>query len=361
MMNNDPLNVCLVAPLPPPNGGITRWTDLVRKYAQARTDVKLDIVDTSPHWRAIDDLAVWKRALGGGLQLLRDYARVMRVMHSRPDAIHLTTSGQLAVVRDLAILATARQMGIPAVYHLHFGRLAEIARENSSEWRLLARAIRMARSVVAIDPGTEVAIAHHLPEIRVLRIPNGVDLKALPANTPASSPTVLYLGHVIPSKGLSELVQAWAGVSIEGWKCLVAGAGSEIYRRELLDRFSPEHMEFLSEQSHANAMFLLAKADVLVLASHTEGFPNVIIEAMAMGKAIVATSVGAIPEMLAGDCGVLVPPRDVNALREGLHRILSDANLRTAVGVRARSKARTEYAMDRVLEQLVAAWREAVS
>lgn len=359
-MSARPLRVCLVAPLPPPYGGIANWTVLVRRFTQVRSDINLDIVDTAPRWRAIDDLTLWKRAVGGGLKLLHDYGRFLYLLWKSPDVIHLTTSGQLAVARDIAILATARLAGIPTVYHIHFGRIPQIAPKNTREWRMLARAIRMANAVIAIDSATAATIQQRFPHIRTLQIPNGIDLNELPPSAiPSTLRTVLFLGWVIPTKGMAELVQAWAKLKMEGWRCVVAGPGSETYREELRQHFQPEHLEFLAEQSHEAAMQLLAASDVFVLPSHTEGFPNVIIEAMAMGKAIIATSVGAIPEMLSMECGVVVPPHDAAALEKALRQVCSEADLRKAMGVRAQLKACAEYAMDKVLEQLITTWREA--
>lgn len=359
-MSGFPLQVCLVSPLPPPYGGIANGTVLVRRYAQSRADVNLDIVDIALHWRAIDDLALWKRALGGGAQLVRDYMRFLRVMRTRPDVVHLNTSGQLAIVRDIAILATARRLRIPSVYHLDFGRVPLIASRNTREWRMLTRAIRLAHVVIAIDAATAATIEKQFPHVRTLRIPNGIDLNELPPSGPPSTVrTVLFLGWVIPTKGMAELVQAWAELKMDGWRCLVVGPGSELYREELLQHFQPEHLEFLPEQSHDDAMRLMAASDVFVLPSHTEGFPNVVIEAMAMGKPTIATGVGAIPEMLSGECGVVVPPQDVAALRAALQRVLSDAHLRETMGARAQAKAREEYDMDKVFERLMDVWRNA--
>lgn len=359
-MRVSPLQVCLIAPLPPPYGGIGNWTVSVRRYAQMRNDVNLHIVDISPRWRAIDDLALWKRALGGVLQLIRDYVRFLGVMRLRPDVVHLTTSGQLAIVRDIAILFTARCMRVPSVYHLHFGRVQQIAGENSLEWRMLAKAIRLAKAVIAIDPGTSATIGQRFRQVQTFRVPNGIYLDELPpCGTPFSLRTVLFLGWVIPTKGITELVYAWAKLKMTGWRCVVAGPGSEVYRERLLQNFKPVQLEFLPEQVHDDAMRLMAASDVFVLPSYTEGFPYVIIEAMALGKSIIATSVGAIPEMLADECGMVIPPKNVDALCSALHQVLSDADLRLAMGARAQHKARTEYSMEKVLEQLVCVWRGA--
>ena len=205
-----PLRVCMVAPLPPPYGGIGNWTLLVKRYAQLRNDVNINIVDTSPHWRSIDDLTIWKRVIGGGVQLLRDYVRFFRELLLRPDVIHLTTSGQLAVFRDIAILAAARYASIPSIYHIRFGRIPEIAQNNTREWRMLARALRLSSVVIAIDEATASTISWRLPDLQVLRIPNGVDLTTLPApvSPVVTIKTLMYLGWVIPSKGIAELCQA---------------------------------------------------------------------------------------------------------------------------------------------------------
>ena len=362
VMSKPPLRICLVAPLPPPFGGIATWTGLMRQYAQDRTDVGLHIVDTAPRWRAIDDLSLWKRALGGGIQLIRDYARFCRVLRVRPDIIHLTTSGQLSVVRDLTILATARRLGIPTVYHIRFGRIPEIASANTGECRMLARAIGLAHTVIAIDPSTAETIGRLFPKARIIRIPNGVDFKELPPpQSPSPMRTLIYLGWVIPAKGMSELLQAWVRLPEMGWRCLVVGSGSEKYRQELLERFHPRHLEFLPAQPHAEAMRLLASAEAFVLPSHTEGFPNVVVEAMAMGKPIIATRVGAIPEMLSDGCGMLIPPKDADALQAAMHSIFSNADVRAAMGTRAGHKARQTYAMDKVFEQCVSLWRDVSS
>ncbi len=347
-----------MAPIPPPSGGIAHWTVLVINIIQKRNDVSLNILNIATRWREVDDLAIWKRVIGGGGQLLRDYIRFLSILLKRPDVVHLTTSGHLAVVRDIAILATTRLLRIPTIYHIHFGRIPEIALKNNIVWKIFYRNFRMASTVIAIDPITLAIIKQYCPGVMVKQIPNCIDLTILPTTSSSYIKTVIYLGWVIPTKGVAELCQAWSQLSLTGWRCLVVGPGSEVYRQELRDRFHANNLEFIPEQTHDDAMRLLAASDVLVLPSHSEGFPNVIIEAMALGKAIVATSVGAIAEMLSGGCGAVVPPHDVPALRTALCQVCSDAVLREVMGKSAQHKAYTEYSMDRVMEQLMEVWCE---
>lgn len=352
------LEICLVAPLPPPYGGIAHWAQMLLRYAESRPDVRFHVVDIAPRWRTIHDLAVWKRVVGGGVQLLRDVTRfTWTLVRRRPHVVHLTTSGQLALVRDIVFGAIARLFRVPVTYHLRFGRVPEIAAAGTREWRLLRRAMAEATWVIPIDSATEAAIRAHAPDVPVERIPNCIDPSELPPPPPArpSPRTAMYLGWVVPTKGISELADAWARLAPAGWRLVAAGPCEPGYREELTQRGVPG-LELPGELLHDEAMRQLAAADVFVLPSYTEGFPNVVLEAMALGKAIVATSVGAIPEMLAGGAGITVEPRDVEALTTALGQVIDDDKLREELGGRARERVLSEYSIRAVFARYSGIW-----
>ena len=356
-----PLRICLVAPVPPPYGGISHWTSMILQNAAERIDVQLEVVDIASRWRAVDDLACWKRILGGGLQLLRDMCWVLWRLRYHPHVMHLTTSGQFAIIRDLAIMTIAKRFNVPVIYHIRFGRVPQEAGKQSREWLLLARAMRMAHTVIAIDASTEHAIQRFLPYVRVINIPNCVNAHSfLQLDRNADSrKTVMFLGWVIPTKGIEELVQAWVELQPAGWRLLIVGPGNTEYQQRLIQKYHSAHLEFLGEKSHDKAMRLMADADVFVLPSYTEGFPNVVLEAMALGKPIIATREGAIPEMLADGCGVLVNKQNALELRDALLKVLKDSDLRSRLGARARERVLQEYSIETVFSQYMTAWWQA--
>jgi glycosyltransferase involved in cell wall biosynthesis len=332
---------------------------MMLRHVRARSDVTLDVVDISPRWRALHEMSVWKRVVGGGVQLGRDVARLGAILlKRRPHAVHVTTPGRLAPVRDVVMMALAKAFRARAVYHIRFGRVPEIAEAGTREWRLMRTAISVADVVVPIDRATERALRAHAPGARIVRIPNCIDPADLPAAPPAGEKErlVMFLGWLAPAKGLDELLDAWSRLSPTGWRLVVAGPGPDSYRRALLERYRPRGVEFVGELSHDEAMRTLASASVLVLPSHTEGFPNVVLEAMALGTAIVASDVGAIPEMLGDRSGIVVPARDVDRLTRALRLVLEDAGLRAELGSRARRRALAEYGLDVVFAQYVATW-----
>jgi hypothetical protein len=99
------LRVLLVSPLPPPNGGIGRWAVLLRAWLAEREAVELCVVDTSPRWRAVSDVAIWKRVIGGSMQGLRDAWRLLvGILRFRPHVVHITTSARLRGPWDTCVL-----------------------------------------------------------------------------------------------------------------------------------------------------------------------------------------------------------------------------------------------------------------
>lgn len=359
MTDKGVLSICFISPLPPPRGGIAQWTLLVSRWLHSHPGIRLTHIDIAPRWRDFESLAVWKRALGGGLQLVRDYARFLLAASKGIDVVHLTTSGRLATMRDVVICATARLMRIPVAYHLHFGRVPDIAAAGTLEWRFLKCAMKFAARVLVFDAASAAAISAALPQARIEIVPNPVDIAALPEPGGGSGNrrVAFFLGWVIPEKGIEQLVQAWALSSPRGWDLEIAGPGSPAYQTRLLEKYRPENVRFSGELPHDEAMRRLACCDLFILPSYTEAFPYVVLEAMALGKAIIATRVGAIPMMLAGDCGLLVAPRETAELAAALGRLLPDLALRESFGARAREKAQACYSIDAVMSSILAIWR----
>jgi glycosyltransferase involved in cell wall biosynthesis len=356
----------MVSPLPPPNGGMGRGQVLLLAWLAAKPEVVARTVDVSPRWRVVEDMRLWKRAVGGVFQGLRDAWRTLvQFVVFRPHVLHVNTSAQLRGPWDTGILAVAALVRVPSIYRIHMGRLPEVMAQKGWEWWGLRWALKLAERVVVLDKGSEEAMKRFLPVERVLRIPNAIAVQPV-ANGRAvrEPPNVLYLGHVIPTKGMRELMEAWRQLRPQGWRLRLAGLGSAAYRKELLGIVGAEAgVEFLGDLPHEAAWRLMQAADIFVLPTYTEGFPNVILEAMAAGKAIISTRVGAIPEMLDADenepCGLLIAPRDVGALVAALRDLMAAPQWREVLGRRARAKLERSYTTDAVHSRLLAIWRDA--
>jgi teichuronic acid biosynthesis glycosyltransferase TuaC len=98
-------------------------------------------------------------------------------------------------------------------------------------------------------------------------------------------------------------------------------------------------------------------SDLFVLASHTEGMPNVIMEAMACGVPVIATAVGGLPTAI-GDCegAILVPPKNIGAFTDAIMRVVNDSKLRKRMQAAARKKTEQDFGVEqnasRILDYL---------
>jgi glycosyltransferase involved in cell wall biosynthesis len=103
-----------------------------------------------------------------------------------------------------------------------------------------------------------------------------------------------------------------------------------------------------------DVLALLDTCDVVTLPSHAEGFPRAVLEAMALGKPVVATSVGGIPEALVdGQHGLLVPPKDPAELARAWERLADDAALRGRLGEAGLERVRTRFTIDATTKAVV--------
>lgn len=354
------LRVSLVAPIPPPYGGIAHWAQLILGHATKGEEVQFSVVNTAPRWRSFHRTGVLLRAVGGGLQVLRDIFMLAQGLYKeKQDVIHLTTSGSLGVMRDLAVCCIAWVYRVPIVYHVHFGRIPDLIGADALEWRLLRKVMLCADAVILIDRASFGAVMHAEPDINARLVPNCIDIESLPSVTRGSgaeAKCALFLGWVLPSKGIDELVRAWGELAPVGWRLDIVGPCDPRYRDELLPLCSRLQIRFVGRMNHGDAMKMMASCDLFVLPSHTEGFPNVVLEAMALGKPIVATDVGALPEMLSEECGVVIESRSVEALGRGLDQLIENEELRSMLGRNAWEKARRQYALDTVFAAYVDIW-----
>lgn len=149
-------------------------------------------------------------------------------------------------------------------------------------------------------------------------------------------PVVVFCGHFSEAKGVKELLAAVERLDVPEAHFVCIGHGGDL-RWELYDGLqrSPYSSEVHWKLSPVAVRRWFAIADLLVLPSHAEGRPMVIYEAMASETAVLASSVGGIPEQVAdGETGVLVPPRDSSALADALESLLTDPDRIEGMGER---------------------------
>jgi len=193
-------------------------------------------------------------------------------------------------------------------------------------------------SVVAHDLARSLETIVAMPEPPVV-LYDGIDLDQffprdrIPARRrlrlAESSPTILYVGRLVEGKGLPELVEAFADVRarLRDAALVLVGAGPLHHDlRERAQRLGVlPFVKLVGERPYREIPEWLCAADCLALPSETEGFPNIVREALACGRPVVATPVGDIPRVVSAQVGRLVPARDAAALARALVETLTYA------------------------------------
>jgi glycosyltransferase involved in cell wall biosynthesis len=165
----------------------------------------------------------------------------------------------------------------------------------------------------------------------------------------------LYLGRLSPEKGVATLLAAWRRSSA---RLLVVGDGPAA---QALRGGAPANVEFRPTVSPAEVPALIREARALLLPSlWYEAQPRVILEAYAAGVPVLASDLGALPEAVEHDSGLLVPPGDAEAWSDAVER-LSDDRESTRLGEGAWRLWRDRYSPERALQNLEDAYRRAVA
>jgi glycosyltransferase involved in cell wall biosynthesis len=291
---------------------------------------------------AREGFAVEILALRRSFQLGAAWRLAGLLRRRRVDVLHTHT---LAAANVLARLAAAAAR-VSVVSHLHI----ENHFRPATRW-LLARldnaTARLAARLVAVSEDTKRAYERQgYPRGRIEVVYNGVDLPAngdYRRNDPARIGEVARLCDV---KGQRELLQALARLPearlvLAGRDLEQGGAFQDELERESERLGIRERVEF---GFHEDVPALLETLDVVALPSWTEGLPLVLLEAMARGRPVVATPVGGTPELVTdGETGLLVPPRDPEALAEALRRVLDDPDLARRLGEAARARVAERF------------------
>ncbi|MCL2624634.1 MAG: glycosyltransferase family 4 protein [Planctomycetaceae bacterium] len=361
------LRVCLVAPTPPPYGGVATWTGMMLRYASSH-DVGVDfsVVDTALRRRAIHQNNVLLRLIVGPLQFMRNYfVFLLLLVRMRPDVIHLTTWIKMGILRDIAVILTGWVFRINTVYHIRNSRAVQLSEKKTLEWRLFCIAAHYSVGLIVLNDQVLDVLKKRFPEKDIQKIPNGINVEELEClrQPKKVNPelTFVFAGLAVPIKGVGELIDAWRQIRPAGARLDVYGAFDDKYRRQLFDQYPGQlhHVDFHGETEHQLVMSALRDADVLVLpTSYPEGFPNVILEAMILETPVIATTVGAIPEMLADERGLLIPPRNVQALVDAMSSYVRDAELRKRHASNAKAYAMEHYHIDIVFQRYYQFWTQ---
>lgn len=320
-------------------------------------------------------------ALGADMRCLWRMYRLLR--RERPDIVHANTpkGSLLSMVAGWAARVPHRVYTVTGLRY-----------QGAGGWlRSLLQAMervtcRFATDVIPEGRGVKAALEADRITRKPLRIVlngniNGIDTEhfapealLLPGETPADARARLrrefglpadgfvfvFVGRIVGDKGMNELATAMRALAGRCKLLLVGPLEPE------LDPLQPESLKTFMESTDVSAVgmqrdvrpYLLA-ADVLVFPSYREGFPNVVLQAGAMGLPAIVTDINGCNEIIrSGENGVIIPPGDAEALIRAMQRFIDRPERVSDMAARARSMITSRYRQQDVWDALLARYRE---
>ncbi len=358
---SDPKVIAIVGCDPSAPGGISRVIELVLGSALARAWCLVMV----PTWvagsrgrRIVAYLKalgrVWALAAGGRLQ-----------------AAHLHMAARGSFWRKWLLSLPLPTLGVPYIVHIHDGSLPDwhAACSRHTQQRF-AHFLERAGAVIALSPAWVNTLKPLAPRANWVAIANPVVApdpwghQACPHHTRAAPGplrpedirgSVLFLGRLRLEKGLDDLLCAARLLKTVSphvtWH--LAGDGDlQAVQERISDGSLGDVVRLRGWLDGQEKRTALAQADLLVLASHAEGQPMAVLEAMAWGIPVVASKVGDVPQLLACGAGLVIPVGDPHALAQAVQSVLASPDRARHMGQLGREYVLKHHSVDGMVSKL---------
>ena len=309
------------------NGGIASWT---KKFLSTFPDEKYKIipVNVSPNkdFTKFNGLDRYWYGIKAYFRIKKDLKRAIK---ENPDCklIHITTSGGFGVLRDNMVAKMAKRHNVKSIMHCRFGTIKELYEGSGYLSGTFRKNIELFDNTWVLDRRSATFLSS-ISKIkdRIKLTPNSIEVPDSITITPKDYKSIGFVGNIVPTKGLFELVEAVASLPSDT-QLYIAGIGSndDIERIKCIagEKFD-NTIHFLGRLANPDAVKLMEKLDIISLPTYYPGeaFPISILEAMSSGKMVISCPRAAIPDMLTANdgspCGLLVPEKDSKALAEAI-------------------------------------------
>lgn len=346
------MRILLLSPLPPPSGGIARWTERYLEWCKDRHDVV--VVNTALRGERAGEAGKQRKLTDEIKRAVYVIGETKRGLKEKPDIIHINTScSRFGIMRDWICMKVACKKKIPVIVHCHCNIVDQLGTGRMAT-KLFSDMVNKSEKVLVLNSSSMHYIEKINPE-KVDLCPNFVLTNQISDYHKINNliKKVVYVGDVRRSKGSDDYYMlAKQNPKIE---FIVVGSVTD----EMFQVEKPKNLHTLGRLEAFEVEKQLKDADVFVFPSLTEGFSNALLEAMAQGLPIIATDVGAAMDMIENCGGIVVPVHDVNAMQNALDN-MQKAETRKAMSEWNINKVKQCYEYNQVIEKLFHVYEENV-
>lgn len=284
----------------------------------------------------------------------------------RPDVIHVHTSHWWSFyLSAVYVLLGALVWRRPVILHVHGSSFDEFVETATGfERRFQSLIFEQCSAVVVLSEYWREILTDRVDPDRLVVIRNAVDVETIEPDFTADVPHLVFISNLIVRKGVNEFLEAIDRLveddDVPQFRVTIAGIGPlEGAVRAAEERHSDvSYRGFVSEPEKHE---LLQQGSIYILPSHSEGLPIGLLEGMAGGNAVVATSIGSVPELIGSDNGRIVPPGDSVALTVALRELITHPDTVSSMGVYNRALVESSYSWSSVATELGELYRRVLN
>jgi len=305
---------------------------------------------------------------GGGRLLFSPFFLLLAIfriffetIRRRLALVHVNLADGGSVYRKAAIVLASKAIGVPVLLHVHAGRIIPFYNSRGRFGKTLIRITAQSADhclVLGVLWQDWLVDELGVQSRRVSIVPNGVPSTTAvrPARDAAQPFRVVFVGNLLPDKGVADLLYAFAKPELRNANVTLtlAGGGNVAAYRAVAEQLGiGASVQFTGWLEQAAVRQVLAASDALVLPSYNEGLPLVVLEALASRVPAICTPVGAVPEMFEdGRTALFVPPRDPAQLAARILHLAQTPSLQARLSEEGYVLYQNRFTMEAFTERL---------
>lgn len=319
--------ILLAAPVLGRSGGIAVWSKaFVANFPDE--EFQLIPVDITKKTKGFNP-SMFQRVYYGIVLLFDVLKRTKKVLKENPDIkiMHTTTSGDIGTLRDYLMQRLCHKRGLKCIMHCRYGCIPEDFRSSGLKGWLLRKTMHSYDNVWVLDSRSMNALKEDdIMKDKVFLTPNSIPVSVIPDFKPKEYKSIAYIAHLIPTKGLYELVEAVSKCELEVELRLIGPGEDAIVERikSIAGEQYGKAIKVIGRLPNNEAMKVLEESDIMALPTYYpwEGFPISILEAMSRGKLVISCPRAAISDMLTAldgsKCGILVKEKSSKDIEDAI-------------------------------------------
>lgn len=344
----DKLKVLMIGPGRDVMGGIST---VVNKYYEAKLDDKVDL----KYIATMEDGSKLKKLFVA----ISAYMKFCRSI-SKYDIIHVHMASRNSYERKKVFINKAFKSHKKVIIHLHGSEFhmfydKECSKEKQKEVRNI---FSKADKVIVLSEEWKDYISKLCDPKNIEVVHNSVVISG--TKSEMDNHNILFLGRLGTRKGVYDLLDCMEDIvkQVPNVKLYLAGDGEIENCRTIIEKRNLENnVELCGWISGDQKKEYMKKCAIFVLPSYNEGMPMSLLEAMAYGMAVVTSNVGGIPQIMKGDCGIMLDPGDIDKMKQSLLELLTDKDRKQQLGTNAFKVINDRFNLDKNILKVISIYQ----